>query len=333
MPTIFLIFIRVFVMILHAESQKRLYDKLHEDLGKINNFLEDISIDEIMLNPNGTLWIDHVSKGVVCVDTMSRSEAFSIIYTVAGIHGLIVSHQNPRVETELPSYRQMSGERFTAQIPPIVSSPSFCIRKRSKQQFTLKDYLRTERITQMQFKVLCELIRERKNILVCGGPGTGKTTVTNALISEAVRVAKSQRFLLLEDVPELQCAAENHVSMLTSREVDMTSLLRDAMRMRPDRILIGEVRGKEALDMLKAWNTGCPGGICTVHANGAKEAIQRILDLSMEAGLIVPPINLVRHTIDAVVSVVRQESEKGFVKEIISLGDDGNGEFLYKTLA
>jgi type IV secretion system protein TrbB len=320
-------------MVAHMESQKRLYDKLDNDLEKINGFLQDACVDEIMLNPDSTLWIDEVEKGVMCVGALSRAEALSIIYTIAGIHGLVVSHQNPHIETALPIYKHMNGERFTAQILPIVSSPSFCIRKRSRQRFALADYLRSSRITETQVHVLCRLVRERKNILVCGGPGTGKTTVTNALIAEAVKVDKTQRFLLLEDVPELQCAAENQVSMLTSREVDMTALLRDAMRMRPDRILIGEVRGREALDMLKAWNTGCPGGICTVHANGAKEAIQRILDLSMEAGLVVPPVGLVRHTIDAVVSVVRQGSEKGFVKEIISLGDDGNGGFVYKTLA
>jgi Flp pilus assembly CpaF family ATPase len=103
---------------------------------------------------------------------------------------------------------------------------------------------------------------------------------------------------------------------LTSDSVNMRDLLRTSMRMRPDRILVGEVRGAEAFDMLKAWNTGCPGGICTVHANGCTEAIQRILDLSMESGLSNPPLSLVRHTIDAVVSIVKSPVCKGYVSEV-----------------
>ena len=239
----------------------------------------------------------------------------------------------PRLEAELPMYRSMRGERFTAQIPPIVSAPSFSIRKKSEIVFTLDDYIKTGRLTDEQAAVLRELIKERKNILVCGGPGSGKTTVTNALIIEASECDPNQRFIILEDLPELQCTARNKVAMLTSDNVSMTGLLRAAMRMRPDRILIGEVRGAESLDMLKAWNTGCPGGICTVHANGAAEAIQRITDLAMEAGLTTPPIQLVAHTIHAVVSVERRGNEKGFINEILSLGEYSNGKFEFKKLA
>jgi type IV secretion system protein VirB11 len=227
----------------------------------------------------------------------------------------------------------MQGERFTAQIPPIVSAPSFTIRKKSEVIFKLEDYVATNRLTENQAKKLKDLIRNRKNILVSGGPGSGKTTVTNALVIEAVEYDKNQRFLILEDLPELQCEAQNKVAMLTSDDVNMTGLLRAAMRMRPDRILIGEVRGREALDMLKAWNTGCPGGICTVHANGASEAIQRILDLAMEAGLIVPPIQLVSQTIDAIVSVTRKGNQKGFIHEILALGEYKNEKFIFEKLA
>ena len=226
----------------------------------------------------------------------------------------------------------LRGERFTAQIPPIVSKPSFCIRKRSEVVFSLQDYVDSGRLTESQLQILQKLIQQRKNILVCGGPGTGKTTVTNALIVEAVKSDENQRFLILEDVPELQCSAKNKVSMLTSRQVDMTDLLRDAMRMRPDRILIGEVRGKEALTMLKAWNTGCPGGICTVHANGAVDAIQRILDLSMEAGLTIPPVNLVAHTIEVIVSIARQGTRKGVIKEILLVKGNQNEKFQFEAV-
>jgi type IV secretion system protein VirB11 len=199
--------------------------------------------------------------------------------------------------------------------------------------FTIEDYVASGRLTAKQAEILKNLICNRKNILICGGPGSGKTTVTNALIIEAVKHDENERFLILEDLPELQCRAPNKVAMLTSDTVSMRGLLRLAMRMRPDRILIGEVRGAEALDMLKAWNTGCPGGICTVHANGAEEAIQRILDLSMEAGLTIPPKDLVFHTIDAIVSVQRAGHQKGFIQEILSLGEYKNGKFIFNKLA
>jgi type IV secretion system protein VirB11 len=300
-----------------AESSRRLYEKLYRDLGaEIVIFLHDNRVNEIMLNPDGSLWIDSASDGQVKVGELTRAQAFSIINSVAGIHGFVVSQHSPILEAELPYYQEMQGERFTAQIPPIVSAPTFTIRKKSDVIFTLDDYVQSDRVSALTAQLLAQLVQERKNILVCGGPGTGKTTVTNALIIEAVKSDPQQRFILLEDLPELQCTAANQVAMLTSLEVNMMGLLRAAMRMRPDRILIGEVRGQEALDMLKAWNTGCPGGICTVHANGADEAVQRILDLAMEAGLSEPPVALLSHTIDAVVSVVRRGNQKGFIHEV-----------------
>jgi P-type conjugative transfer ATPase TrbB len=317
-----------------TETQERLYAKLYHDLGKeIIGYLADKDINEIMLNPDGSLWVDRASLGQEKVGFLNRLQAFSILYSVAGVNNFIVSPRFPRLEAELPHYKELQGQRFTGQIPPIVSNPSFTLRKKSEKIFTLEDYVSTSRLTQNQKEVLQELVKNRKNILVCGGPGSGKTTVTNALIVEAVKTDTHQRFIILEDTPELQCTAPNKVSLVTSVDVNMTGLLRAAMRMRPDRILIGEVRGAEALDMLKAWNTGCPGGICTVHANGASEAIQRILDLSMEAGLVHPPISLLLHTIDAVVSVVRRENQKGFISEILSLKGVEHNVFQFEKLA
>jgi len=316
------------------ESHSRLYEKLYRDLGSdIIGSLKDKEINEIMLNPDGQVWIDSSINGLTPASCLTRSQAFSIINAVAGIHNIVITQHAPSLEAELPKFREMKGERFTAQVPPMVSSPSFTIRKKSEISFQLSDYVATNRLTEKQAKVLVSLVHERKNILVCGGPGTGKTTVTDALIVEAIKADSTQRFLILEDRPELQCNAPNTVAMRTTDLVSMTGLLRAAMRMRPDRILIGEVRGAEALDMLKAWNTGCPGGICTVHANGAEEALQRITDLAMEAGLIVPPINLIQHTIDAVVSVERMGNRKGFIKEILSLGEHRNGSYEFKKLA
>ena len=130
---------------------------------------------------------------------------------------------------------------------------------------------------------------ERKNILVAGGTGSGKTTLVNAILAEPP--FRSDRIVLIEDTKELQCPAEDKVELLTKNtepRVTMTDLLRMTLRLRPDRIIIGEVRGPEALAMLKAWNTGHPGGIATIHANSATEALQRIEDLVGEASQIIP---------------------------------------------
>lgn len=317
-----------------SESHRRLFEKLHRDLGQsILDALDDNDVNEVLFNPDCSLWIDSSQKGLLRMGALPATQGYSIIHGVAGIHHFVVNQRTPRLEAELPCYKRMRGERFTAQVPPIVSSPAFTLRKKSETVFTLADYVTTQRMTPTQCHVLKKLIAERKNILVCGGPGSGKTTVTNALIIEAVNIEQNQRFVILEDLPELQCKALNQVSMLTSIDVSMTELLRAAMRMRPDRILMGEVRGAEALDMLKAWNTGCPGGICTVHANGASEAIQRILDLAMEAGLKIPPIGLVRHTIDAIVSITRKGHQKGFVSEILTVKDYQHEQFIFETLA
>ena len=321
------------MQVITTESKQRLFEKLHRDLGDdIVHYLQNKDINEVMLNPDGMLWIDSATRGLEYVKNVSNAQASAIINGIAGIHNFIVTQHNPRLEAELPYFKSMRGERFTAQVPPIVSGPCFTIRKKSEIIFKLEDYLSTHRLTTRQAEVLRKLIANRKNILVCGGPGSGKTTVTNALIIEAVKCDENQRFVILEDLPELQCSALNKVAMLTSVDITMTGLLRAAMRMRPDRILIGEVRGAEALDMLKAWNTGCPGGICTVHANGAEEAIQRIADLAMETGLINPPLQLIHHTIDAIVSVTRKQNQKGFISDILTLGDYQDGKFQFKKI-
>ena len=316
-----------------SESKRRLYEKLYDDLGqRIHACLQNKDVHEVMLNPDGQLWTDSPTQGFVKIGNLLPSQAFAIIHSLAGIHDLVVDQYNPQLEADLPFFKTIQGERFTAQVPPIVAGPCFTIRKKSPIVFSLDDYVNSERLTTKQADALKQLVQQRKNILVCGGPGSGKTTVTNALILEAVKSDENQRILLLEDVSELQCKASNVVAMLTSDNVKLTGLLRSAMRMRPDRILIGEVRGAEALDMLKAWNTGCPGGICTVHANGAMEAIQRIMDLAMEAGLTVPPVQLVLHTLHAVVSVKRNGNEKGFIDDILTVETYKNGKFSFKTL-
>lgn len=305
-----------------SESQKRLYEKLTRDLGSvIIDALTDTDINEIMLNPDGGLWLDSHTKGMYRIGSMPRIQATAIVNTVAGIHELVLSRDKPHLEAELPIYGALKGQRLTAQVPPVVSSPSFTIRKRAEKIYTLDDYVDSKLLEPAQATLIRELILSRANILVCGGPGSGKTTMTNAVLAEVSKLTPEHRIALLEDLPELQCHAPNVLAMLTSEGSPMMRLIRTCVRSRIDRIFIGEVRGGEVLDMLKAWNTGCSGGVCTIHANGISEGIQRVLDLSMEAGLINPPLSLVNHTIDAVISVVRTPTQKGLIQDIQLRGE------------
>jgi P-type conjugative transfer ATPase TrbB len=315
---------------MYSEKEFRLYSKLHQNLGPvIINALEDEKVNEVMLNPDGTLWLDTI-HGMQKHSQLSKDSALAIINTAAGIQNFIVNFHNPRLECQFPFFDALQGQRFTAQVPPLVEGPSFTIRKKSSQSYILEDYLNSGRCKTSQKEALQNLVKERANILVCGGPGSGKTTVTKALIKE---INEDDRILILEDLPEIDCQHPNRVSFLTTEYIGMRELLRTSLRMRPDRILIGEVRGGEALDMIKAWNTGCPGGICTVHANGAAEALQRISDLCLESGLIHPPFSLIQQTIQAIVHVTRHIHQNGFIQEILQLQGYENGQYKFAKIA
>ena len=299
-------------------------------MDSLMGYLKDEDVQEVMLNPNKALWVDTVSKGMLPIGSMEGHVAQSIIFGIAGIIGKVVSSSYPILEAELPKVCGLNGERFTAQLPPIVRLPSFTIRKRSKHHFLLADYVATNRLSAQDAQIIKNWIRQRKNILVAGSPGSGKTTFTNALIQEAVLLNAKERFILLEDVAELVCLGENKLSLLTSCSISMRDLLKIAVRSRPDRIIVGEVRGQEAYDMLKAWNIGCSGGMGTLHASGAQEATQRLIDLSIESGLTMPPISLMCQTLGAIIFVDRSKEQSGFIKELALVEGYENGRFQLK---
>ena len=228
----------------------------------IARYLDDAQVVEVMLNPDGRLWIDRLSDGLCATDhCISHADGERIIRLVAHHVGAEVHAAAPRVSAELPE----TGERFEGLLPPVVTAPTFAIRKPAVAVFTLDDYVAADIMTDAQAETLRIAVADRRNILVAGGTSTGKTTLTNALLAE---VAKTEdRVVLIEDTRELQCAAPNLVALRTKDNVaSLSDLVRSSLRLRPDRIPIGEVRGPEALDLLKAWGTGHPGGIGTIHA-------------------------------------------------------------------
>jgi len=268
-------------------------------------WLEDFAVVEVMLNPDGRLWVDRLAEGLK--DTgkrLSAADAERIVRLVAHHVGAEVHPASPRLSAELPE----TGERFEGLVPPVVAAPAFAIRKPAVAVFTLEDYVAAKIITTNQAEVLCSAVAERRNILVAGGTSTGKTTLVNALLAEVAK--KADRVVLIEDTRELQCKAPNLVALRTKDGViSLSDLVRSALRLRPDRIPIGEVRGAEALDLIKAWGTGHPGGIGTVHAGSALGALRRLEQLIQEAVVTVPRA-LIAETINVIAVLSGRGSER-----------------------
>ncbi|KXV73631.1 conjugal transfer protein TrbB [Acetobacter malorum] len=260
----------------------------------IASLLADPAVVEVMLNPDGKLWIDRLSEGLSDTgDTITPADAERIVRLVAHHVGAEVHDAAPRVSAELPT-----GERFEGLLPPVVTAPSFAIRKPAVAVFTLDDYVEAGIMTDAQALFLRRAVADRKNILVAGGTSTGKTTLVNALLAEVAKT--DDRVVLIEDTRELQCRAPNLVSLRTRDGiVSLSELVRSALRLRPDRIPIGEVRGPEALDLLKAWGTGHPGGVGTLHAGTALGALRRLEQLIQEVVVTVPRA-LIAETIDVI---------------------------------
>lgn len=258
-------------------------------------WLDDPAVVEVMLNPDGQLWIDRLTTGLAETgEHLTAADGERIVRLVAHHVGAEVHPGSPRVSAELPE----TGERFEGLLPPVVTAPVFAIRKPAVAVFMLEDYVAGGIMTAGQADVLRQAVILRRNILVAGGTSTGKTTLANALLAEVAKT--SDRVVLIEDTRELQCQAPNLVALRTKDGVaSLSDLVRSSLRLRPDRIPIGEVRGGEALDLLKAWGTGHPGGIGTVHAGSALGALRRLEQLIQEAVVTVPRA-LIAETIDVI---------------------------------
>lgn len=311
----------------HPEADLRRRSMLRTAMGAaITEALADPSVIEVMVNPDGALWLDRLGEGRIDTDVrMHPSEAGRIIRLVAS-HVRAETHQdNPIVSAELPS-----GERFEGLLPPVVTAPCFAIRKPAAKLYSLADYVADRVMLPVQADVLKKAVRERRNVLVAGGTSSGKTTLANALLAEMA--ACDERVILIEDTRELQCAARDCVALRTRKgSVTLADLVRSTLRLRPDRIIVGEVRGAEALDMLKAWNTGHPGGIATVHANSAHSALYRIEQLAQEAVIAVPR-RLIADAIDLIVFIAGRGAARRIDTIAEVTGLDGNGDYAVTQL-
>jgi type IV secretion system protein VirB11 len=267
--------------------------------------LGEPDVVEALVNADGRVWLDRIGQGLVRTPHhISAPDRETAIRLLAHEAGETVGADRPALATILPD----SAARIQALLPPLVEAPVLTIRKRPSRIFTLADYVEDGVATEAQALLLQHAVKTRRNIVVAGGTGSGKTTLLNALLAEPA--FRDARVIILEDTAELQCASPNAVQLLTKRTtppITMRDLVQMTLRLRPDRIVVGEVRDGAALEVLKAWNTGHPGGLLTLHANSATDALARLEDLAMEA-ISHPPRRLIASAIDIVVFIARTET-------------------------
>ena len=303
--------------------------KLERDLGPvIMGALADPKTVEIMLNSDGKLWQERLGEKMQQIGTLSASRSESIIKTLAGFHGKEITKGRPLLECELP----IDGSRFAGQFPPIVPAPTFAIRKKAIAIFTLTQYVAAGIMTSAQLVVIEAAVKNHRNILVTGSTGSGKTTLVNAIINHMVVIDPSERIVIIEDTGEIQCAADNFVQYHTTLDISMTLLLRTSLRMRPDRLLVGEVRRPEALDLLMAWNTGHEGGAATLHANHARAGLVRmaqLISMHPDAPKHIEP--LISEAVQLVIHIARSQDGRR-VEEIVEIQGYEDGHYLTQTV-
>jgi P-type conjugative transfer ATPase TrbB len=310
--------------LLSPETRERRRNMLRTAMGPaIALALDEPDVVEVLVNPDGRLWLDRHGSGRADTGVvLTPHEAERIIPLVASHVRAEASGSSPIVSAELPE----TGERFEGLLPPVALAACFAIRKPATTTFHLPDYVRAQIASPALAKILSEAVAEGRNILVAGGTGSGKTTLANALLAEVAGL--DQRVVIIEDTRELRCDAKDAVALRTKPGVaTLADLVRSTLRLRPDRIVVGEVRGGEALDMLKAWNTGHPGGIATVHANSARAALYRIEQLIQEAVTTVPR-RLIAEAIDLVVFIKGRGPGRRIETAVEVKGLDLSGDYV-----
>jgi len=296
----------------HPDERTRREHKLRRELGPdLARLMSEPDVREVMVNPDGAIFVDRAAGGLSNSGLRAcPMQLKAALGTIAALLDTVITKDQPILQGELPLF----GGRIEGLRAPVVEGPSFSFRKKASRVFTLGEYEESGRITAPQRSLLVAAVAERRNILVVGGTGTGKTTFINALLRHLEAESPNDRIVLIEDTRELQCALKNQVPLRALEgTVTMNGLLRSTLRLRPDRIIVGEVRGPEALTLLKAWNTGHPGGFCSLHANDAQAALRRIEMLIQEAcGQRLP--ELIAEAVDVIVHLERGAKVEGLLR-------------------
>lgn len=318
----------VIMELIHEESQNILMSSTIQCMDKIIPLLQQKDIYEVYLNPDHRIWTLSNSKGKEMTDiTMTPEEAQLIIRNIAAIDQRLIDEENPTVDAKIPANVAFSMCRFHGDLPPIVSNPVFNIRKHAETIYTLKDYVDQGTMSIKQYDILVEAIHNHKNIIAAGGTGSGKTTLLNAILHEIA--STMDRIISIEDTNELQCAAIDYVAMVAADKITMGDCVKKCLRMTPDRIVVGEVRGTEALDLFTAWSTGHKGGCCSVHSNSATETLIRLVDMTSQVAKNPQP-RTIANAID-IILYIRNVNNKRWIEEIVSIDEYDDVTKKFKT--
>ena len=265
----------------HSEAMRRYLG------AAIVEALADDDVTEIYVNAgDGAIWLDrHTTGRVRSAGSLSESQIRSFLNAVANAHRLELTRANPQLQAELPDDELFRRARLQGLIPPLSEGPAFVLRKPATRVFSLDEYVRQGVLATAHRAALRGAIEARDNVLVAGGTRSGKTTLVNALLAEISELCPQDRVVVLEDTRELQCPTRDRLALRTTDEIDLAGLVRLTLRSSPDRIVIGEVRDKAAMQLLDAWSTGHPGGVATVHATDAVGALERLDRLAQRNGV------------------------------------------------
>jgi len=317
------------------EHDARTLERLTHHLGpEALAILSDENTVELSCNPDGFMWWDKAgSKGMEQVGWLPPHQIELFINSVASSLGIVIDrHVDPTLSGELPPDPPWRGARMQALLPDPVSGPCFSIRMHAMSIFTLADYERNQIITKQQRECIEETIRERKNILIVGATKSGKSTLMNAVLAHLSEIYPEDRLAIIEDTYELKVKSKNKFHLHTTKHIKMNDHLKICMRMRPNGIMVGEVRGGEVLAYIKAIGTG-HYGFCTIHASTSLRAIRRVEDLIREVPAI-PSREQIADSINLIV-VIKEELQHPagrVVTEIVKLLPDlsSTGDYVFE---
>jgi len=255
------------------ESVKRIKNKLRRELGFLESFLDQDDVQEIFVNPDGKVFVNRAGKDKEFVGHMDSDRVDGFLSSVASSLNTTITKYSPTIDGPLI----IDGSRISGEIPPIVVGPSMRIRKHAKAVLELSKFVEFGTMTADQYALIQEAILASKNMVIVGGTASGKTFLANSILREVSELKRADRILTIEDTPELNIVSEDHLSWYVTDDVPMQKMLHRALRATPDRIVVGEVRGGEAYQLLKMWNTGHSGGLCTIHSDkGDLDGLMRL---------------------------------------------------------
>lgn len=308
-------------------EQAKLRERFQRCLGAgLSHLLAQSDVTDVLVNADGQVWIKRVGAGLETIElVLEASTVLALIKTTAALVGSLVNDEHPILEARVPG----AGWRFEALLPPVVEAPVLAVRKLSPTVYALSRYVETGGMSRAVYDGLREAVRARKNVLVIGGTGSGKTTLVNALLQEVALQDPNERPVIIEDTPELQCPCAGAVKLQACGSISMARLLQATLRLFPSRIVVGEIRGAEALVLVNAWNTGHGGGVCTVHANNARAGLVKLEQMAQQGA----PGGVSRHQVALAVHTlvfIAERHGKRRVEELVhvrGLSTDGNYEF------